>query len=79
MPADPFVPRLRPGLYAGDYGHGFYGTLLDLEEWRNSSGPLGYKAVSSLANCTCSFEVLSLMSRPISSRSPTLGLCVLDT
>ena len=48
--------------------------------WRNSSGPLGYKAVSSLAsNCTCSFEVLSLMSRPISSRSPTLGLCVLDT
>ena len=41
MPADPFVPRLRPGLYAGDYGHGFYGTLLDLEEWRNSSGPFG--------------------------------------
>ena len=47
---------------------------------RNSSGPLEYNAVSSLAsNCACSFEVLSLMSRPISSRSPTLGLCVLDT
>ena len=77
MPADPFVPRLRPGLYAGDYGHGFYGALLDSEEffwaWE-------YNAVSSLAsNCACSFEVLSLMSRPISSRSPTLGLCVLDT
>jgi len=27
MPADPFVPRLRPGLYAGDYGHGFYGQF----------------------------------------------------
>eukprot|EP00913_Durusdinium_trenchii_P027771 g26041.t1 len=25
MPADPTVPRLRPGLYAGDYGHGMYG------------------------------------------------------
>lgn len=26
MPADPTVPRLRPGLYAGDYGHGMYGA-----------------------------------------------------
>jgi hypothetical protein len=25
MPADPSVPRLRPGLYVGDYAHALYG------------------------------------------------------
>lgn len=27
MPADPSVPRLRPGLYVGDYAHALYGPF----------------------------------------------------
>eukprot|EP00931_Biecheleriopsis_adriatica_P060096 TRINITY_DN36075_c0_g1_i1.p1 TRINITY_DN36075_c0_g1~~TRINITY_DN36075_c0_g1_i1.p1 ORF type:complete len:493 (-),score=60.68 TRINITY_DN36075_c0_g1_i1:48-1526(-) len=27
VPHDPSVPRLRPGLYVGDYGHSFYGQF----------------------------------------------------
>ena len=38
VPADPALPRLRPGLYVGDYGHGMYGSLTSLGA---TLGPLG--------------------------------------
>ena len=34
MPLDPTVPRLRPGLYVGDYGHHIYGGS-DSSRWKD--------------------------------------------
>ena len=83
MPADPSVPRLRPGLYVGDYAHALYGSFglhVAHDMWLTCAmlavqGPIELHVEQVKRSLLISRSKL----RPISGWSPAFGLRISDT